>query len=303
MVLGTLLGVLLTTTSPALAQIVAEDLAQGAPPPPEYVLTADGTLIMGGDIVLNCNEWSAFYEQYSGTQPTDPEVRSDLEGASGVLEECERAGFSYSGGTGAGSGVPNGVEDAEGTPVGGVTEDGFVRTKYDTFVACDSGFPVVEQYAQACGEAGLPQADAPIPEGEDGSAGAIARGPGDPPVPDLPDYVLSEDGTVIIDGDTGESCLTFASSIPTGEDFPTSVADAPPDFPLADDSPDFEQARGVLEQCEERGLLPPGAATPSGIPATRAELPTTGGPALLAPLAALLVASGVLVAVVWRRTS
>ena len=302
-VLGTLLGVLLTATSPALAQIVAEDLAQGAPPPPEYVLTADGTLIMGGDIVLNCNEWSAFYEQYSGTQPTDPEVRSDLEGASGVLEECERAGFSYSGGTGAGSGVPNGVEDAEGTPVGGVTEDGFVRTKYDTFVACDSGFPVVEQYAQACGEAGLPQADAPIPEGEDGSA-ALAQPIGEPPVPDLPDYVLTEDGTVIIDSDTGESCRTFASSIPTGEEFPTSVADAPPDFPLADDSPDFEQARGVLEQCEQAGFLPPGSANPPPTDDGDAVLlPETGGPALLTPLAALLVSSGVLVAVLKRRNS
>ena len=132
----------------------------------------------------------------------------------------------------------------------------------------------------------------------EGWAGAIARGPGDPPVPDLPDYVLSEDGTVIIDGDTGESCRTFASSIPTGEDFPTSVADAPPDFPLADPSPDFEQARSVLEQCERRGLLPSGY---------RAELPATGGlgPSVPGtPLAsgALLIALTVLGIAVPRRT-
>lgn len=43
-----------------------------------------------------------------------------------------------------------------------------------------------------------------------GSAGAIARGPGDPPVPGPPDYVLDEYGTVIVDGDTGSDCRTFA---------------------------------------------------------------------------------------------
>lgn len=148
-----------------------------------------------------------------------------------------------------------------------------------------------------------------------GSAGAIARGPGDPPVPDLPDYVLSEDGTVIIDGDTGESCRTFASSIPVGEDFPTSVADAPPEFPLADPSPDFEQARSVLEQCKQRELLPLGdqyaANTPARgqqPPVTQAELPATGGPGLLTPGASLaggmlLVVLTVLGLVARQRTS
>ena len=135
-----------------------------------------------------------------------------------------------------------------------------------------------------------------------GSAGAIARGPGDPPVPDLPDYVLSEDGIVTIDGDASESCGTFASSIPAGEDFPTSVADAPPDFPLADPSPDFEQARSVLEQCEQRGLLPLGdqyaANTPTRgqqPPVAQAELPATGGSDLSMPRAPL--AGGVLLVV------
>ena len=127
----------------------------------------------------------------------------------------------------------------------------------------------------------------------------MARGPGDPPVPDFPDYVLSEDGIVIIDGDTGESCRTFASSIPAGEDFPTSVADAPPDFPLADPSPDFEQARSVLKQCERRGLLPSG---------DRAELPATGGldPSVPgAPLAsgALLIVLTVLGIAMRRRAA
>ena len=160
-VLGTLLGMLLTAASPALAQVEASGTVHvpGVSPPPQYVLAADGTLIMGGDIAFNCNEFARAVEQYGDDPPSDPYLRSELEGASGVLEQCERAGFSPSGGTGVGSGVPDGVADAEGIPVGGVTEDGFVRTQNDTFVACDSGFPVVERYAEACERPGATTAE------------------------------------------------------------------------------------------------------------------------------------------------
>ena len=201
-VLGTLLGTLLMVAPPASAQVEAGGTVHvpGASPPPQYVLAADGTLTMGGNIVFNCNEFARAVEQYGDDPPSDPHLRSELEGASGVLEECERAGFSPSGGTGAGPIGPSGVEDAEGTPLGGITEDGFVRTQNDTFVACDSGFPVVEQYAEAC------------------------ENPG---------------------------------STTVGQE------------------PDRQQE----------------------------TLPETGGPSPVSPLAALLVVSGVLVAVVWRRTS
>lgn len=104
-----------------------------------------------------------------------------------------------------------------------------------------------------------------------GSAGAIARGPGDPP-PDPPDYVLDEYGTVIVDGDTGSDCRTFAQAREDGY-FRTG---------------EQEQARSVLEQCERRGLLLSSgdqyaANTPARgqqTPFNRAELPATGGSSL-----------------------
>ena len=104
---------------------------------------------------------------------------------------------------------------------------------------------------------------------------------------DPADYVFEEGGNVTIDGDQGMSCRDFAMSIPQ-----------------ADASSDLEQARSVLEQCEQAGFLPPGGAnaSPSG-DGDAVFLPATGGPAVLPSLAALLVALGVLIAVVRRRIS
>ena len=62
---------------------------------------------------------------------------------------------------------------------------------------------------------------------------------------DPPDYVLEEDGTVVIDGDLATDCRSFASSVPR-----------------ANDAPDLEQARRVLVQCEEAGLLSSKSTTP-----------------------------------------
>ena len=46
-------------------------------------------------------------------------------------------------------------------PIGGVTEDGFVRAASDVFVECGPAEPVfVQQYAGACAEAGFPILDA-----------------------------------------------------------------------------------------------------------------------------------------------
>lgn len=106
---------------------------------------------------------------------------------------------------------------------------------------------------------------------------------------DPPDYVLEEDGTVVIDGDLATDCPSFAEFVPS-----------------ADGDPDLEQARSVLEQCEEAGLLPSGGTTssasdalPAGASASSEAsaangkgggLSDTGGP----NLPALLGVSGIL---------
>ena len=104
-----------------------------------------------------------------------------------------------------------------------------------------------------------------------------------------PDYVLEEDGTVVIDGDVGTDCASFALALEQG-------------YELAGNP---ERAQAVLEQCEEAGLLPsestaPNASVPSEVSVVNGEsggLPETGGPALPALLVAtvlVVVASGLL---------
>ena len=82
-VLGTLLGTLLMVAPPASAQVEAGGTVHvpGASPPPQYVLAADGTLTMGGDIVLNCNEFARFVEQYGDDPPSDPYLQGGFRGA------------------------------------------------------------------------------------------------------------------------------------------------------------------------------------------------------------------------------
>ena len=112
-----------------------------------------------------------------------------------------------------------------------------------------------------------------------GSRGAIAVPSGESPPPDPPDYVLREDGTVVIDGDSGMDCRSFALSVPR-----------------ADASPDLQQAQSVLERCERRGLLLSGAEAAyateeqqTAITLARGParedtlLPATGGPGILSP--------------------
>ena len=71
---------------------------------------------------------------------------------------------------------------------------------------------------------------------------------------DPPDYVLEEDGTVVIDGDLATDCPSLAESVPN-----------------ADGDPDLGQARSVLKQCEEAGFLEPGEGTKSA-PAQGGEI-------------------------------
>ena len=113
----------LTVAPVASAQIVAEDLAKGAPPPPQYALAADGTLTIDGDVVVDCPSFSRFTEQYGDAPPSDPYLQSELEEAQSALEDCQRAGFSPSGGTAYGYQYPpenSMAADAEGAE--GATE-------------------------------------------------------------------------------------------------------------------------------------------------------------------------------------
>ena len=81
---------------------------------------------------------------------------------------------------------------------------------------------------------------------------AIAAGPGEV-APDPPDFVLSEEGSVIIDGDVGTSCPDFARDFEDDGYLRTNL--------------DQEMARSVLAQCEQAGFLisggPPAPVDPS----------------------------------------
>ena len=120
-----------------------------------------------------------------------------------------------------------------------------------------------------------------------GVAGLLAAGPALAQTSGgFPDYVLEEDETVRIEGDTTTDCTSFASGLEEGY------------FESGDIS---LRAQRVLDQCEEAGLLDTGGGTPSASASASASepaggedaaLPETGG-VLLAPLfvVAMLVAS------------
>lgn len=75
---------------------------------------------------------------------------------------------------------------------------------------------------------------------------------------DPPDYVLEEDGTVVIDGDGGTDCRSFASFLEQGYFEPQ------PGDPS-------QQAQSILEQCDEAGFLESGEGTKSA-PAQGGEI-------------------------------
>ena len=113
----------------------------------------------------------------------------------------------------------------------------------------------------------------------------------------FPDYVLEEDGTVVIDGDGATDCPSFAAFLEQGYFEPGNNP---------------AQAQSVLEQCEEAGLLPPGGRHPqapasAGASAANGKgggLPDTGGPdlpALLGVSGVLAMAGGLLALRVMRR--
>ena len=85
--LAAVLSVVLATmpVSPALAQLSVD-----APPPPEYQVKEDGTLIIGGDIEVHCSQ-VGLDEQY--LTANGPQARA-----------CEAAGFEI-----AGDGTPGGA--------------------------------------------------------------------------------------------------------------------------------------------------------------------------------------------------
>ena len=73
-VLSTVLATILV--SPALAQL---DLSGNATPPPEYQVKEDGSLIIGGDVVVSCHQIG---QEDPYLQADGPEARA-----------CEAAGF------------------------------------------------------------------------------------------------------------------------------------------------------------------------------------------------------------------
>ena len=291
------LAALLSAAPPALA-----DIAEGAPLPPEYEVTEDGTLIIGGDVLVDCRAVGT----PDDNAPSNPQVQAEINQA--VEEErqaCREAGFPTYGDDPlpAESGPaeqqyeqapgdfdcedfatqaeaqaalrenpsdPNGLDGPPG-PVG-TGEPG---------VACEGALPGLVDFEPVASKGVVPGSEVVSVTNEAGqyaqeetpSGGALAQPIGEPPV-DPVDYVFGEDGVVTIDGDQGMSCRDFAL-----------------DVPQADTSSDLEQARSVLEQCEEAGFLssdapvvqqPDQAVSPMDrAPSTKKELPATGGYGLL----------------------
>ncbi len=96
--LAAVLSVVLATmpASPALAQLSGD-----GPPPPEYQVKEDGTLIVGGDIEVHCSQ-VGLDEQY--LTASGPQARA-----------CEAAGFEIAGdGTPSGASTP--AASASGLP-------------------------------------------------------------------------------------------------------------------------------------------------------------------------------------------
>lgn len=77
------------TVSPAPAQL---DLSGGAPPPPEYQVKDDGSLVIGGDVVVSCFQIG---REDPYLQADGPEARA-----------CEAAGFGTAAGSPSGGATP-----------------------------------------------------------------------------------------------------------------------------------------------------------------------------------------------------
>ncbi len=169
--------------------------------------------------------------------------------------------------------------DAPSPPEYQVKDDGTLIVGGDIVSSCFQ-VGLDDQYLRADGPEARACEAAGFEIAGNGSSGGASTG-GDPP-----DYVLEEDGTVLIDGDLATDCRSFAGG----------------PVPPADGDPDLDQARSVVEQCEKAGLLPsesaaPSAAASSEVPADGEGegLPETGGPALPALLVvavAVVVAGG-----------
>ena len=97
-VLVVTLAALLALATPAYPQVSSEDLAADeegnlvAPRPPEYQVTEDGTLIVGGDVLVRCAEVGL------GDDPPgadDPAIRAQIERSlREAAQACQAAGFA-----------------------------------------------------------------------------------------------------------------------------------------------------------------------------------------------------------------
>ena len=285
-----MLAALLSTAPPVLA-----DIDEGAPPPPEYEVTEDGTLIIGGEVLISCRDIGA----PDDNAPSDPQAQAEIDQA--VEEErqaCREAGFPTYGDAPlpAEAGpteqqyeqAPGDLDcedfatqaDAQATlrddpsdPNGLDGPPGPVGTG-DPGVACEGALPGPADFEPVASEGVVPGSEVvsvndkagQYAQEETPSGGALAQPIGEPTV-DPVDYVLGEDGIVTMDGDRGMSCRDFAL-----------------DVPQADASSD-------LEQCEESGFLSSNAPVVQRpdqavslidrAPSTKKELPATGGYGLL----------------------
>lgn len=107
--------------------------------------------------------------------------------------------------------------DPMGTPIGEVTEDGYLRVDYDVFVDCRSDFSEpagsgnpavqaeierqVEEQTRACREAGFPPPDGPDPSGQytdNHPDGTLAPRPDAPQPPSEPGELPDTGGATLL---------------------------------------------------------------------------------------------------------
>ena len=117
------LGMMLATAPPAPAdsQGVAGSsgsLAEGETPPLPYELEKDGTLVIGGDVLIDCPSEFGVSERYADARPSDPDISADLEQNANAVRLCEGNGFSPSG-VATDANHPPGTDDAALPRTGG----------------------------------------------------------------------------------------------------------------------------------------------------------------------------------------
>ena len=82
-------GTIMEATSPGVSAQEAGILAGGTPPP-EYEVRGEGTLIIGGDVLVGCEQVGDFEAPRSATRAAKQQVR---ESQQEQMQACAEAGF------------------------------------------------------------------------------------------------------------------------------------------------------------------------------------------------------------------